>query len=323
MAMRLKWVLAVLVMFGFSVIGFTESAQAARRMMVVGTAPARSAAFPYMVGVATIVNKAIPELALSPQETGGSVANIRLLDEGKIELSGFAGSAAAAAVDGKKPFKKKRKVNVLLIMYQQRYIWMGRQSSGIKSWKDVAGKKIVVGSAGGSTRVVGTLVAKAMGMDKKADLKFLRPGAMIAALRNGTADAGYGLITGNSLVPWVRQIQATLKVNIYGTNDATIAKISKAIPGIIRGDIPKGLVKGKGAFATVGDYLMMGASHKLPNSDAYNIVKAVYENYKRLPTFTPTIKKGAKPSGLFRGLPGNVKYHPGSARFFKEKGLMK
>jgi TRAP-type uncharacterized transport system substrate-binding protein len=73
----------------------------------------------------------------------------------------------------------------------------------------------------------------------------------------------------------------------------------------------------------VGEYLVMGTSPKLSNSDAYKIVKAVYENYKRLPTFTPTIKKGAKPDGLARGLPGNVKFHPGSARFFKEKGLLK
>lgn len=318
-----KWVAVAFLVFFAGTAGFAGSVSAARKLMVVGTAPARSAAFPYMVGVATIVNKAVPELALSPQETGGSVANIRLLDEGKIELSGFAGSAAAAAVEGKKPFKKKRKVLVLLSMYQQRYIWIGRKESGIKSWKDVAGKKIVVGSAGGSTRVVGTLVAKAMGMDKKADLKFLRPGAMVAALRNGTADAGYGLITGNSLVPWVRQIQATLKVNIYGTDDATIAKLSKAIPGINRGDIPKGLIKGMGAFSTVGDYLMMGASRKLSNSDAYKIVQAVYNNYHRLPRFTPTIKKGAKPDALARGLPGNVKFHPGSIRFFKEKGLIK
>jgi TRAP transporter TAXI family solute receptor len=323
MVMRQKWVLAVLVMLSFSVFGFVESAQAARRMMVVGTAPARSAAFPFMIGVATIVNKAGPELALSPQETGGSVANIRLLDEGKIELSGFSAAVAASAVEGKKPFKKKRKVSVLLSMYQQRYVWFARKASGIKSWADVAGKKIIVGSAGGSTRVVGTLVAKAMGMDKKADLKFLRPGAMIGALRNGTADAGYGLITGVSVVPFVKQVLATVPVNVYGTNEATITKLSNSKPGIFRGDIPAGLIKGMGAFSTVGEYLVMGASPKLSNSDAYNIVKAVYENYKRLPTFTPTIKKGSKPTGLARGLPGNVSFHPGSARFFKEKGLLK
>lgn len=323
MSKKIGWIAVVLMGFVIGLFSGSETVHAARKMMVVGTAPARSAAFPYMVGVATIVNKAVPELALSPQETGGSVANIRLLDEGKIELSGFSAAAAAAAVDGRKPFKKKRQVNVLLSMYQQRYIWFARKASGIKTWSDVAGKKIIVGSAGGSTRVVGTLAAKAMGMDKKAKLMFLPPGAMIGALRNGTADAGYGLITGASVVPFVKEVLATVPVNVYGANDATIAKISKSEPGISRGDVPAGLIKGRSAFSTVGDFLVMGASQKLSNSDAYKIVKAVYENYKRLPTFTPTIKKGAKPDGLARGLPGNVKFHPGSARFFKEKGLLK
>ena len=316
-----KWVFVMLAAFAIGVLAPGEPAWAARRLMVVGTAPAGSAAFPYMVGVTAIVNKEVPELALSPQETGGSVSNIRLLDEGKIEVSGFSAMVAVSAIKGEKPFKKKRNVRVLWSMYQHRFVWFGRKASGIAAWEDVAGKKLVVGSAGGSTRVMGTLVAKAKGMDAKAKLMFLRPGAMISALRDGTADAGYGIIAGASIAPWVRNLLSRVKVNIYGVDMATVNKIIASRPGVFPGHFKAGFFKGKGAFSTVGEHLVMGSAASLDNDTAYKMVKAVHKKFKKLRRFTPTVK-GLKPSSMVKGVHPSVPFHPGAIRFFKEKGMM-
>ncbi len=305
------------------VVGTISSISAAdKKMLVVGTAPAGSASFPFMVGVSAIVNKNVPNLALSPQETGGSVANIRLLDEDKIQVSGFATTIAVSAVKGEKPFTKTRKVNVLLSMYLQRYIWFAPEKTGIRSWDDVAGKKIIVGTPGGSTRVVGTLVAKVKGMDGKADLKFLRPGAMISSLRNGTADAGFGIATGSSMAPWVQEAVATMKLNIYGVDEAAIAEIIKIKPGLNRAEVPEGYLEGAGAFVTVGENLVMGAAPSLSNEDAYNIVKAVYENYDSLSKYSASAK-GAERRSMVEGIPEGVPFHPGAVQFYKEVGLMK
>jgi hypothetical protein len=292
-----------------------------RQSMVVGTAPAGSASFPYQIGVAEVVNKYVPSMVLSPQETGGSVANIRLLDEGKIQLSGFSAAVATDAVKGTGTFEETRKVSVLFSMYQHGFIWFGTKSSGVASWNDTEGKTIIAGTPGGSTRVVGGLVAEITGMAEKADVKFLPPDAMLSALRDNTAAAGYGLITGTAVAPWVTEAKATLDLNFFGADAATVAKATETNPGLSAAAYPAGFIEGQDAIETVGEYLVMGASPDLSDDAAYEIVKAVYEHYDELANFTPTIK-GAKPESMAIKLPEGVTYHPGAARFFKEKGLL-
>jgi TRAP transporter TAXI family solute receptor len=300
--------------------GVGHSVAQERQSLVVGTAPAGSASFPYQIGVSEVVNKYVPTLVLSPQETGGSVANIRLLDEDKIQLSGFSAAVAADAVKGTGPFEETRKVSVLFNMYQHGFIWFGTKSSGVASWNDAKGKTIIAGTPGGSTRVVGSLVAEITGM-AEADVKFLPPDAMLSALRDNTAAAGYGLITGAAVAPWVTEAKATLDLNFFGADEATVAKATETNPGLSAAKYPAGFIEGQGAIETVGEYLVMGASPDLSEDAAYEIVKAVFEHYDELANFTPTVK-GASPESMAIALPQGVNYHPGAVRFFKEKGLL-
>jgi uncharacterized protein len=301
--------------------GVAPSFAAERQSMVVGTAPAGSASFPYQIGVASIVNKYVPSLALSPQETGGSVANIRLLDRDEIQLSGFSAAVAAEAVDGTGPFEQKHEVSVLFSMYQHGFIWFATRSSGVTAWGDLEGKTIIAGTPGGSTRVVGNLVSEITGMNEKADVKFLPPDAMLSALRDNTAAAGYGLITGVAVAPWVTEAMATVDLNFFGADDATVAEATEKSPGLTAAEYPAGFIEGQGAIRTIGEYLVMGASPKLSEDAAYEIVKAVYEHYDELGNYTPTVK-GASPESIVIDLPDGVSYHPGAARYFREKGLL-
>lgn len=313
-----------IVFLGIALIALLLSgpAEAARKFMVLGTAPAGTSSFPYMVGVAAIVNKAVPQLALSPQETGGSVANIRLLDEGKIQVSGFSGMVAADALAGKGPFKKKRNVQVLFSMYQQRFVWFARKATGIKSWDDVAGKKMAIGTPGGSTRVTGDMIVKAKGLKGKSNLLYLRPRAMLDSMRDKNLDAGFGLATGPSIAPWVQEAMATLDIVLFGLDDATITKLTKATPGLGRGEFSDDFFKGTKGFATLNEYLIAGVSAKMDEKSAYLVTKAVQDNIKRLATFSPAAK-GLTPKDALQGVPLNVSFHPGAVRYYREKGLMK
>lgn len=298
------------------------SAAADRKLMIVGTAPAGSAAFPYQVGISQIVNKYLPSFALSAEETGGSVANIRLLDEGKIQLSGFAIDIAVDAVKGAKPFDKPRKVDVLFGMYNQGFIWFARKSSGIKSWHDLAGKRVIVGTPGGSTRVVGSMVAKITGVNKTASIKYLPPNAMLSALQDGTIDAGFGLMTGAEPAPWVHEAVSTMKLNVFGVSDKVIAEADAMRPGLTKAVFSNGYLPKQKGISTIGEYLVMGASPRLSDDDAYKIVKTIYDHYSQLAKYTPTVK-GAMPASMVIKLPKGVSYQPGAARFFREKGLLK
>jgi hypothetical protein len=308
----------------FVLAGALPSApEAAPQNMVLGTAPAGTSSFAYMVGVATIINKQLPnDFKLSPQETGGSVANIRLLDAGKIQVSGFSGMVAAQAIAGKAPFKQKFKVNVLFNMYPQIFFWFARKDTNIKSWDQVPGKKMVAGVPGGSTRVVGDLVVNAKSLRDKATILYLRPNAMLDSLRDKNVDGGYGLITGTSPAPWVQEVMASLDVTFFGLDPATATKLSDATPGLNQYEAPAGMLKGVPAFTTVTEHLIAGAASNMDDRTAYLITKTIQENLATLAQYSPAAK-GAKPEDALKGVPKGVPFHPGAIRYYKEKGLMK
>jgi TRAP transporter TAXI family solute receptor len=298
--------------------------EGARKILTVGTAPAGTGSFPFMVAVATLVNKHVKELALSPQESGGAVGNLRELAAGRLQIATTSAIVNAKARLGKAPFKKKVNVQILFTMFGQRLVYFGRQAAGVKSWDDLKGKRMILGAPGGSTRVLGQLIAKTKGLNKgNYTPLFLRWGAMINALKDGRADGGYGLIQGNSPTPATMEIGSTLPVNIFGVDEATIKKAMAVEPGLSKGVVPaKTFPRQTNSVVTVAEYLQVGVlSNSVTEKEAYLVTKTVLENYKRLGRFAPAAR-GWTPKTAVEGLEG-VTIHAGSLRYLKEKGLIK
>lgn len=300
------------------------NSEGARKILTVGTAPAGTGSFPFMVAVATLVNKKVKELALSPQESGGAVGNLRELAAGRLHIATTSAIVNAKARLGKAPFKKKTNVHILFTMFGQRLLHFGRQAAGVKSWDDLKGKRMILGAPGGSTRVLGQLIAKLKGLNKDNYTPlFLRWGAMTNALRDGRADGGYGLIQGSSPTPATREIATTLPVNIFGLDESTIQKAMAVEPGLGKAVVPaKTFPRLTKPITTVAEYLQVGAlRNSVTEKEAYLITKTVLESHKRLGRFAPAAR-GWTPKTAVEGLEG-VPIHPGALRYLKEKGLMK
>jgi TRAP transporter TAXI family solute receptor len=61
--------------------------------------------------------------------------------------------------------------------------------------------------------------------------------------------------------------------------------------------------------------------HKdLPDEAVYQIVKALWENYKEVGSFDPDLKKEFTPE-RFVSKEALIPYHPGAIKFYKEKGV--
>jgi TRAP transporter TAXI family solute receptor len=228
---------------------------------------------------------------------------------------------AADAIAGKAPFKQKYDVKALFSMYGQIFLWFGRKASGVTSWDQIVGKKMAVGTPGGSTRVAGDMVVATKGLKGKAQFLYLRPASMIDSLRDGNIDAGFGLLTGNAPAPWVQEVMASLNVNFFGLDEPTIAKIVQK-PGYVRFQIPAGILKGSPGFATFSEYLIAGVSAKMDEQTAYLFTKTIQDNLTTLANYSPAAR-GIKPADALKGIPSALPFHAGAIRYYKEKGLMK
>jgi hypothetical protein len=79
----------------------------------------------------------------------------------------------------------------------------------------------------------------------------------------------------------------------------------------------KPFVKGDITIAAFDSYLNAGT--QVSDEDAYNMAKAVYDNWKQLQKDYPPLR-GTKQSRI---APSNnpIPYHPGAAKYYKEVGI--
>ncbi len=323
---RGRFVIAVFLSLALVAMLTPAKSEAARKVLIVGTAPAGTASFPFMVAAATLVNKHAPELALSPQEAGGSVGNVRLLESGDIDMGSCSTMTANKAIRGEAPFKKKHPIRVLFNMYFQKFVYIGLKSADVKSWHDVKGKRMILGAPGGSTRIVGDVLAKLHGLDKtNFKPSYLRWPAQTNALRDKLADGGYGLVQGGGPNSATMEMASSLEVNLFGVDEAIIEKAGALAPGVYRAVIPANTIPNQTKpIVTVGELLTISTTEdRLTEREAYLITKVVMEQHKSLVKFTP-VAYGYTPELAVRGIQeSGLKFHPGALRYYKEKGLVK
>ena len=112
--------------------------------LIVAAGARSSEAFQLVEAIATVVNRHHPDITLEVIETGGSLENSRLLDEGHADLALFQADASTS-----------RRGRLLAILYPDAYQLIVHRSAGIENVADLRGKTIALPSRGsaGRTRI--------------------------------------------------------------------------------------------------------------------------------------------------------------------------
>ncbi len=314
---------------------------AAGLALVIGTAPAANAA-KILLGtsqpggatfeIGTAMGKVITDnsggkISVSASITGGSTANVRTLQK-KNKMQPFRiGMATAPAVSwgqtGRKPFKKPQDVLALGALYPLTTVYTTFKTTGIKNWFDLAGKRFVVGGRGGSIYIVTQIALKHSGMFKKVKREFFTNPQNAAAIRDQRVDAGFFFLNANVPAPVYMELARTLsgKLHFFGPDEATIKKLADTEAGIVRDVVGAGSIPGYNKdVVSWGQMWTLMTNSKMSNDNAYGIVKALYDNHKKITKYHPTGKFVTKKTGL-RGMK-KLKIHPGAARYWKESGMM-
>jgi hypothetical protein len=275
-------------------------------------------------GIADYLTKNVPGVQVTAVTSGGVNENINRLDSGQAEIGLVNTIDPPLAFEGKEPYKKKfdkmRGVGILYLQYGQPYTL---KSTGIKTYADLKGKTVCVGSPGGSMHQQFYDWVRAHGLDPEKDFKgvFLPAREAMEALKTGQIDAV--METSTLPTPTMSELSLTHDISIIGFAPGVREKLVAQLPKYLMMTIPAGAYKGLDSpVDTVGSGAMWAVRADLNETLVYNMVKAVYSK-EGLAYLGKVHAAGTGVSlenaAKWRPIP----LHPGAEKFFKEAGVLK
>lgn len=302
--------------------GDKKEAPAKTQVMVIGTGDVGGTFYPVGSAVAKIMNDNVPGVKVTVESTGGSVDNARMVASGELQFGMCMGDIASNALNGKDPFKEPGpKITSLFATYSSVSQWVVNANSGIKSFADMKGKSIAVGMPASGSEVVSGMVIKAAGIDYPNAIKPQYIGVAEGAngVRDGQIDVAHqigGVPTGGYL-----DLAQTKDVKFISMTDDIINKVHEQAPFYTKMIIPANTYKGQTEdVASIGVKCLFIANADVSEEMAYNIVKAIWENMDTMRASHATLK-AMTPEFVASDLP--VPLHPGAAKYWKEKGILK
>ncbi len=255
--------------------------------------------------------------------TGGSVDNLKLVGAERAEIAFTMADAALDAIQGQDKFKSgKLDVTALAVLYPNRMHVVTTESTGIKSMKDLKGRRVSTGSPGSATEVMAFRLIEAVGLDKDKDLRRERLGVAEStnAIKDNKIEAYFWV--GGLPTSAVTDLGATpgVKLKLIDHADAVDAMNKKYGPLYSRGVIPAKTYPGQDADnqqANVWNILV--SNRKMPDDVAYQVTKVLFEQKAEI----VAVHKEAASFDLANQKQANspVPFHPGALKYYAEKGI--
>ena len=261
--------------------------------------------------------KAIPGLNVQSMP-GAGIANVRALEEDKAEV-GFGNSISTVdGLAGNPPFPKPHKnVCNVATLYPQYFQMVVARDSGVKSVKDLKGKGITTQQRGNTGELITQHLLKVNGMSySDVKMSFVSYTDSVAQMQDGHAQAfslGTTVPAGS-----IMDLAAGRDITLLDLSDA-LEPMKKINPGYTLVTVPANTYpKQDKDVKVIGYATHIVASCKLPADQVYAMTKAMAEN---IPAMASVNKAMSKLTVQEMAEDIGVPFHPGAARYFKEKGV--
>jgi len=316
------WVLVVGLLFLFSTF-HTDLAYSARKYVSIASGWVVGVYFPLAGAISRIAHEKLPDIKITVESSGASVANAKLIASGDADLAILQNDIAFYAFQGVKPMFDKPVTNIrgMATLYPEHIQIHARKDAKIMSVKDLKGKRVAVGPLGSGTEQNTIQILEMYGF-KFEDLgRVERLSAAESAdfLKDGRIDAAFYTtgVGASAIVDPAMMIETTI-VPIEGPQaDALIKKYPFYSKDKVPGGVYKGIDKD---VPTVAVLAILVAKAELEEDIVYRITKAMFENIGRLESAHAKGKE-VKLEKAMVGIP--IPFHPGAEKFYKEKGIKK
>ena len=249
--------------------------------------------------------------------SNGSQANIEALQAGEADIAFVQSDVMAYGYNGTRLFEETGAVtsfSTVAAMYMEQ-VQIVTLDPSIKSVADLAGKRVSIGADGSGVYYNVVDILGVYGMTE-GDIvpSFYDFSETIKALQDGEIDAGF--VVAGAPTNAVTSLTATNDAYLVSLDDEHINALIAASPYYAMNTIGAEVYGTPEDVITVGISAVVIASDSASDEDIYNFISAVFNNLDTL-----AHDKTKEVSLDFAASVTDVPYHPGAARYFRERGL--
>jgi len=313
-----------------SVIAMPGDSEASSTKFVnIGTAGIGGDFYPSGTFICNLLNKGRKKygyhIRCTVESTAGSVANMRSIQAGELEVGMAEAESQFTSYNGTGSFKEvgpNKDLRYLFSLQADVLHVVARKDVGVKNFLDLKGKIVNTGNAGSGTEATINVALKAYGTTPKeffGQATKLTSREQAQALCDGKIDAFiYPVgISGASIA----EATNTCDAEIVEWKDDTIKKLAADTPYFSMITIPDGTYRGQtGDRETWGLPATVLASANADDEVIYYLVKVVFDNFedlkKQSALYTGITREGAVDNGR------TAPYHPAALKYYKEVGLI-
>jgi hypothetical protein len=212
-------------------------------------------------------------------------------------------------------------------LYPETIQIVARADSGIKSVKDIKGKRLVPGDRGSGTEVDALNVLSAYGYTYKdfASVDWLGFSGAAQRLQDKQADVTF--TTAGWPTSAIQELAFGTPIILVPIDEPMITKLTKDFPFYARIVIPKDVYKTAKDVPTITTMAQWVVDAAVPEETVYLMTKALFEGTPGKPSASELMANAhaqGKNVQLKTALLGMaIPLHPGAEKYYKEKGLIK
>ncbi len=315
--------------FNLSLLAFVLaggcSGEGKREFVSVGTAPVGGAFYTVGSAICEVVNEhqdGEPGAAawrVNAEATGGSMENIRLLTQGKLQFAMSNSSITYFAVRGEGDWEQDHQVRSVMTLFPNIAMFVTRADSNIESIADLEGKRVFLGPEGAGFEYFVEPILKAHGLTI-ADLqpRYGSQQSAVDMLGDGAVDAA--MVGGGIPNPAITQMAQANSIRFVPYDDAARESLIADYPFFEAAMIPAGTYSG---LPDEQPSLNVGSAHLITHANVddelvYEFTKRVYENREQIAS-RHRAASAIQPDTV--ATPTGTEFHPGAIRYYEEIGV--
>ncbi len=293
----------------------------AQTRLSVATGGTSGVYYVYGGALAKVLTQYLQGVEATAEVTAASVENMQLLATKRAEIAFTLADTLHDAAKGQGKFKEALPIQSLAVLYGNMTHVVVKADSGIKSVKELKGKRVSTGSPNSGTEVIADRVLKANGLDWLKDIsrERLGVGESADALKDGKIDAFFW--SGGLPTAGVLELAATpgQRISLLPTDDVVPALVQQYGALYVTATIPGGTYPGVDKDVKVAAVPNVLAVHKdMPADLVFNVLKTMFDHKADLVAVHPAAKE-LDLKNAANGAPAD--YHAGAVRYYRERGV--